>query len=61
MPVAEEPPAAGPADETMPVRPVADDQDARPGRRARDRSEHDPSIIPGLADDGHDDQIGRDR
>lgn len=61
VPVAEEPPAAGPADETMPVEPVADDRDARPGRRVRDRSEHDPSIIPGLADDGHDDQIGRDR
>ncbi|GAA0549306.1 NADH-quinone oxidoreductase subunit NuoB [Actinomadura livida] len=67
VPAIEDEPAesAHPDDETRPV-PVVDEQppaegNARPGRRARDRSEHDPSIIPGLADDGHDDQIGRDR
>ncbi|TDC60277.1 NADH-quinone oxidoreductase subunit B [Actinomadura sp. GC306] len=71
VPPVEEPPAH-PEDETRPV-PVVEDPPAakqRPGRRVRDRSEHDPSIIPGLAeddgyddryDDGHDDQIGRER
>ncbi|GAA0222601.1 hypothetical protein GCM10009527_018650 [Actinomadura nitritigenes] len=29
--------------------------------RRRPRHEHDPSIIPGLADDGNDDEIGRSR
>ncbi|MGH3244067.1 MAG: NADH-quinone oxidoreductase subunit B [Spirillospora sp.] len=49
VPVVEEAPGVHPADDiTMPVPPVAD-------------SDHDPSIIPGLVDDGHDDQIGRDR
>lgn len=43
-----------PADDiTMPVPPVADDEAAG--------DDHDPSIIPGLTDDGHDDEIGRDR
>ncbi|NDU75822.1 NADH-quinone oxidoreductase subunit B [Actinomadura sp. DSM 109109] len=47
---------------TAPV-PVVDDGDldgAAGGGRNGDSS-HDPSIIPGLVDDDHDDQIGRDR
>ncbi|TDE16125.1 NADH-quinone oxidoreductase subunit B [Actinomadura sp. 6K520] len=67
VPAVEDRPSEGahPDDETRPV-PVVEDRPAaeeaaRPGRQARDRSEHDPSIIPGLTDDGHDDEIGRDR
>lgn len=44
-------------DVTLPVRPVEDER--TPKRGGRD--EHDPSIIPGWAEDGHDDEIGRDR
>ncbi|NYD49053.1 NADH-quinone oxidoreductase B subunit [Actinomadura luteofluorescens] len=54
----------GPTDTTQPVHmvedhyvtapvPIVEDDDADPS--------HDPSIIPGLVDDDHDDQIGRDR
>ncbi|OLT24543.1 NADH-quinone oxidoreductase subunit B [Actinomadura sp. CNU-125] len=70
------PPGPGPSDETVPVAPVDDpdtsetvpvpvvEDDAPrrglPGRRARDRSDHDPTIIPGLSDGGHDDELGHD-
>ncbi|GGV10833.1 hypothetical protein GCM10010182_33730 [Actinomadura cremea] len=50
-------------DETLPV-PAVDDAEPRfglPGRRTKDRRDHDPTIIPGLSDGGHDDEIGRDR
>ncbi|WP_449193667.1 NADH-quinone oxidoreductase subunit B [Actinomadura sediminis] len=74
-PVAAAPPAdaAPDADETVPVPPVEDpdgdetlpvravDDDPPPGRRAAPRRDHDPTIIPGLADGAHDDEIGRDR
>ncbi|TDC76822.1 NADH-quinone oxidoreductase subunit B [Actinomadura sp. 7K507] len=54
---------------TRPV-PVVEDEPAPPDEPAAEESqryrerpldEHDPSIIPGLTDDGHDDEIGRDR
>ncbi|TMQ91768.1 NADH-quinone oxidoreductase subunit B [Actinomadura soli] len=52
--VPEIPPGVHPADDvTRPDLPVADDGAAE--------NDHDPSIIPGLTDDGHDDEIGRDR
>lgn len=44
--------------------PAAEPQSAEPQAsepRRRPRHEHDPSIIPGLADDGNDDEIGRSR
>nr|WP_141580442.1 NADH-quinone oxidoreductase subunit NuoB [Actinomadura sp. WMMA1423] len=47
-----------------PVPPAGDEGAAEDRRAARDEGvnpEHDPSIIPGLVDDEHDDQIGRDR
>jgi hypothetical protein len=61
---------SGPDDATVPVEPVPEaepqEKEARPPaggtakRRRRPRSaDHDPSIIPGLADDEHDDEIGR--
>jgi NADH-quinone oxidoreductase B subunit len=64
-----------PATEPQPADPHADEvrsddarsddarsDDARSGEgRRRARYEHDPSIIPGLADDGNDDEIGRSR
>ncbi|WP_433464795.1 NADH-quinone oxidoreductase subunit NuoB [Spirillospora sp. CA-128828] len=64
-------PPARPDDRTLPVPPV-EGGEAAPPVRPDDRtlpvppvedeaSSHDPSIIPGLADDEHDDQIGRDR
>ncbi|HEU5027412.1 MAG TPA: NADH-quinone oxidoreductase subunit NuoB [Spirillospora sp.] len=62
LPAAEpepEPGAAAPDDETRPIPATGDGPAAEPQRRRRD--EHDPSIIPGLADDGNDDEIGRDR
>jgi NADH-quinone oxidoreductase B subunit len=62
LPAAEpepEPGAARPDDETRPIPATEDEPAAGPQRRRRD--EHDPSIIPGLADDGNDDEIGRDR
>ncbi|MWA02012.1 NADH-quinone oxidoreductase subunit B [Actinomadura sp. LD22] len=53
------PEAVRPDDETRPI-PATDAEPAdEPARRPRD--EHDPSIIPGLADDGNDDEIGRER
>jgi NADH-quinone oxidoreductase B subunit len=65
----EEEPAAAPDAETIPIEPVKDEspiehvEDEPPARRERGRArsgDHDPSIIPGLADDdGHDDEIGR--
>ncbi|TDD28417.1 NADH-quinone oxidoreductase subunit B [Actinomadura sp. KC06] len=52
--VSEIPPGVHPADDvTMPVPSVDGDAAAE--------NDHDPSIIPGLTDDGHDDEIGRDR
>ncbi|MBE1531620.1 NADH-quinone oxidoreductase subunit B [Actinomadura algeriensis] len=50
-------------DETVPVRAIEEDPPrfGLPGRRARDRDDHDPTIIPGLSEGGHDDEIGRDR
>ncbi|TYB48679.1 NADH-quinone oxidoreductase subunit B [Actinomadura chibensis] len=67
-----------PDDVTIPVAPIEDDEVTRPNVPvtddevtrpvapiADDTDRHDPSIIPGLMDDdhddGHDDQIGRDR
>lgn len=49
-------------DETLPVQAIADDPPrfGLPGRRARDLRDHDPSIIPGLSDAGHDDETGHD-
>ncbi|QKG22696.1 NADH-quinone oxidoreductase subunit B [Actinomadura verrucosospora] len=47
------------------VEPEPEPADAEPEPAAepprRPRHEHDPSIIPGLADDGNDDEIGRSR
>ena len=53
-------PVAPVDDATVPVQPV-DDETTRPVPAVEDDSDHDPSIIPGLVDDGHDDEIGRDR
>ncbi|MFA1549394.1 NADH-quinone oxidoreductase subunit NuoB [Actinomadura chokoriensis] len=51
--VPEDAPPIHPADEvTRPVPAVEEDTWS---------ADHDPSIIPGLVDDDHDDQIGRDR
>lgn len=72
VPVVEDPSAARPDDATLPVTPVEDepmpdepvpDEATRPVPPVRDEAvrDHDPSIIPGLTDDGHDDEIGRDR
>ncbi|RFS86104.1 NADH-quinone oxidoreductase subunit B [Actinomadura spongiicola] len=66
-PPAEESTAEAPTRETPVVRPTEDvtqpvppvEDEGTPDRA--DRNEHDPSIIPGLAEDGHDDEIGRDR
>ncbi|MDL4821213.1 NADH-quinone oxidoreductase subunit B [Actinomadura sp. OS1-43] len=62
-------PEASPAEGTTRPLPTVEPDDAArpdpaaeeqpPGRRAR--HEHDPSIIPGLDDDGNDDEIGRNR
>ncbi len=60
-----EPPEAAPDAATVPVEPVTEEPPGRTTGRRRPRSDdHDPSIIPGLADDdhddgGHDDEIGR--
>ena len=75
--VAEEPAATYAADDaTLPVSTVEDErptgplpivEDEQPTgpvpavEEGRPLREHDPSIIPGLTDDGHDDEIGRDR
>lgn len=45
---------------TRPVPPV-EDGDAADGADEDERRRHDPSIIPGMTDDDHDDRIGRDR
>nr|WP_285697643.1 NADH-quinone oxidoreductase subunit NuoB [Actinomadura sp. NBRC 104412] len=59
-----QPPKAGPEDATVSVEPVTEEPPGRTGRRRPRPDDHDPSIIPGLADDehddgGHDDEIGR--
>jgi NADH-quinone oxidoreductase B subunit len=54
-----EPGAVRPDDETRPIPATADEPAAEPRRRPP--HEHDPSIIPGLTDDGNDDEIGRNR
>jgi NADH-quinone oxidoreductase B subunit len=56
--LAAEVPAAEVPVEEVPVEGVPLDEQVRNGRDVRD---HDPSIIPGLVDDGHDDEIGRHR
>ncbi|GAA4377935.1 hypothetical protein GCM10023088_38300 [Actinomadura verrucosospora] len=59
-------PPAGPSDTTQPVHMVEDQYVTVPVPVVEDDDlgadpSHDPSIIPGLVDDDHDDQIGRDR
>ncbi|SNS33980.1 NADH-quinone oxidoreductase subunit B [Actinomadura mexicana] len=59
-------PPAGPTDTTQPVHLVEDQYVTAPVPVVEDDDlgadpSHDPSIIPGLVDDDHDDQIGRDR
>ncbi|MBO2460523.1 NADH-quinone oxidoreductase subunit B [Actinomadura violacea] len=63
-----EPGTVRPDDETRPIPAIApepEDAGAEPEPAAepprRPPHEHDPSIIPGLADDGNDDEIGRSR
>ncbi|WP_425632665.1 NADH-quinone oxidoreductase subunit NuoB [Actinomadura citrea] len=59
-------PPGGPTDTTQPVHMVEDQDVTAPVPAVEDDDpgpdpSHDPSIIPGLVEDDHDDQIGRDR
>ncbi|WP_455424283.1 NADH-quinone oxidoreductase subunit NuoB [Actinomadura geliboluensis] len=64
-PQTDEHPADEPPQTEQPAQaeePVGDDEPAPPrGGRRGWSPDHDPSIIPGLVDDDHDDRIGRDR
>nr|WP_149259665.1 NADH-quinone oxidoreductase subunit B [Actinomadura sp. K4S16] len=55
-----ETPPVLPTDTTQPVH-MPEDEHATAPEGGGVNPEHDPSIIPGLVDDEHDDQIGRDR
>ncbi|WP_318836387.1 NADH-quinone oxidoreductase subunit NuoB [Actinomadura rudentiformis] len=60
VPVADEPDEPGPDDQTRPVTAVEPEAAPSPNAETRrGRREHDPSIIPGLADHEGDDEIGR--
>ncbi|GAA2169956.1 NADH-quinone oxidoreductase subunit NuoB [Actinomadura napierensis] len=52
-------PPVEPHDETRPVPAIEDEPPGEPAERPP--HEHDPSIVPGLTDDGNDDEIGRNR
>ncbi|WP_308198404.1 NADH-quinone oxidoreductase subunit B family protein [Actinomadura terrae] len=57
-------PAVEPEAETRPLPPVAEpvrEERPSPPDEAGPPLDHDPSIIPGLTDHGHDDEIGRER